>query len=220
MNWQEWLLTEPVQEMWTKLLAFVPNLLGALAFLIVGWIFARIIRFLVGRLLRRARFDSLTERAGINQALQQGQITTAPSAIVGKLFYWIVLLLALVMAVNALDLPVATALLSDLARYIPNVIAAAFVLALGLFFGDLVRGFVQTLAAGVRAVKPETIGKLAQAAVIIFAVAAALVQLRVAPNIVTIAFGGFFGALALGLALAFGLGCKDMVKEWVEGLRK
>lgn len=217
MKWQE-LFTEPVREMSTKILSFIPNLLVALVILIVGWIIARVIRALVERVLRLARFDILTERAGINQALQQGQITTKPSGIVGKLFYWIVVLLALVMAIDALGLTVATQLLNELLFYIPNVIAAVFILTLGFFFGGLVRGFVQTLVGGVRAVNPETIGKVAQAAVIIFAVAASLEQLRIATTIITNAFTLLFGALALGLALAFGLGCKDMVKEWVKGL--
>ena len=217
MNWQE-LFTEPVREMSTKILSFIPNLLVALVILIVGWIIARVIRALVERALRLARFDILTERAGINQSLLQGQITTNPSGIVGKLFYWIVVLLALVMAIDALGLTVATQLLNELLFYIPNVIAAVFILALGFFFGGLVRGFVQTLVGGVRAVNPETIGKVAQAAVIIFAVAASLEQLRIATTIITNAFTLLFGALALGLALAFGLGCKDMVKKWVEGL--
>lgn len=217
MNWQD-LFTEPVREMWTKILSFLPSLLVALVILFIGLLVARLIRTVVERVLRMARFDTLTERAGINQALQHGQISASPSGIVGKLFYWIVALLALVMAIDALGLTVATELLNRLLFYIPNVIAAVFILALGFFFGGLVRGFVATLAGGFEAVNPQTIGKIAQAAVIIFAVAASLEQLQIATTIITNAFTLLFGALALGLALAFGLGCKDMVKGWVEGL--
>lgn len=215
MNWQE-ILFEPVQEMWAKFLSFVPNLLGALVILFVGWVIARIIAALVGRALRLAHFDNVTNRAGITPALVGAQITSPPSRIVGRLFFWLVMLMALVMAVNALGLTVATELLNDLLRYIPNVIAATFVFALGLFFASLARGFVQTVAGGVRAVSPDTLGKVAQAAVIIFAVAASLEQLRIAPTVVTNAFTLLFGALALGLALAFGLGCKDIVRQWIE----
>ncbi len=77
-----------------------------------------------------------------------------------------------------------------------------------------------TLAGGFQAVNPQTIGKFAQVAVIIFAVAAALEQLNIAPTIVNNAFIILFGAVALGLALAFGLGCKDMVKDWVETIAR
>lgn len=219
MNWQD-LFTEPVREMWTKILSFLPSLLVALLILLVGLLLARLAGTVVERLLRLARFDILTERAGINRALEQGQIKATPSGVVGKLFYWIVALLALVMAIDALGLTVATELLNRILLYIPNVIAAVFILALGFFFGGLVRGFVQTLAGGVRAVNPQTIGKVAQAAVVIFAVAASLEQLRIATTIITNAFTLLFGALALGLALAFGLGCKDLVKQWVEEIAR
>ncbi|MFQ5724401.1 MAG: hypothetical protein ACE5G6_07900 [Terriglobia bacterium] len=219
MNWQE-ILIEPTQQMWGKILSFLPNLLGALVILLVGVILARILQALIERGLRMARFDTLTERAGVNQALERGQIKTLPSGMVGRLFYWVVVLLALVGAMNALGLTVATELLNQLVQYLPNVIAAIFVLALGFFFGSVVRGFVQTVASGVRAVNPETLGKIAQAAVIIFAVAAALEQLRIAAAIVSSAFNILFGGLALGLALAFGLGCKDIVKNWVESITR
>lgn len=215
MNWQE-ILLGPVQEMWAKFLSFVPNLLGALVILFVGWVIARIIAALVARALRLAHFDNVTNRVGITPALAEAKITSPPSSIMGRLFFWLIMLMALVMAVNALGLTVATELLNDLLRYIPNVIAATFVFALGLFFASLARAFVQTVAGGVRAVSPDTLGKVAQAAVIIFAVAASLEQLRIAPTIVTNAFTLLFGALALGLALAFGLGCKDIVRQWME----
>ncbi len=219
MNWQEF-FTKPLEEMWIKFLAFVPNLLGALVILLVGAIIARIIRTIVERGLRLARFDTLTERAGINQALEQGQITTKPSGIVGKLFYWIVMLVTLLMAVNALGLTVATELLSKLLDFIPNLIAALFILALGFFFGGLIRSFVATLAGGVRAVNPQTVGKVAQAAVIIFVVDVSLKQLGIATAIIDHAIVVVLAALGLGLALAFGLGCKDIVKEWVESITR
>ncbi|MEE8199604.1 MAG: hypothetical protein V3R29_00410 [Candidatus Acidoferrales bacterium] len=218
-TWRD-LLIQPMQDMLAKILSFLPNLAFAILILVAGWIFARILRALVERMLRMAKFDSLTERAGINQALQQGQITATPSGIVGRLVYWIVFLVFLVGAINILQLTVATDLLQDLILYIPNVIAAVFILALGFFFGGLARGFVATLTGGFRAVNPQTIGKIAQAAVTIFAVAAALEQLRIATTMITSAFNILFGAVALGLALAFGLGCKDIVKEWVESITR
>ena len=217
MSWQD-LFSEPIQDMWSKLLSFVPNLIGALAVLILGWIVAQLIQVAVERLLKMARFDSLTDRAGINQALQQGKIRQAPSGIMARLFFWIVMLLALAIAVNVLQLEVASQMLYRLVYYVPNVIVAAFILALGFFFGGLVRGFVATMAGSLRAVDPQTLGKIAQAAVILFAVAASLEQLRIATQIIVNAFTAVFGALALGFALAFGLGCKDIVKSWVEGV--
>lgn len=219
MNWQE-IIVEPLKAMGTRVAEFLPNVLGALIILVVGWAVARGILYVVHRGLRTVQLDTLTENVGVNKVLQQGNIKAMPSLLIAKLFYWIVFILALVMAVNALGLTVAAQLLNSLLLYLPNVIAAAFILVLGIFFGSLVRGLVQTTLAGSEAVEAQTVGKIAQAAVVVFAVAGALVQLRIAEAIITNAFTIVFGAIAFGVALAFGLGCKDLIKDWVENLVK
>jgi len=218
MNWE--IIQEPLRVMWTNAVGFVPNLLAALVILLVGWIVARVVRYLVQRALKVVQLDKVSEKVGINDALKQANLFTLPSQMVAKLFYWIVIVLALVMAVNAVRLTVATELLSRLLLYLPNVIAAVFVLVLGFFFGNLVRGLVQTALGGTETVNPEVAGKAAQVAIILFAAAASLEQLRIATTLITNAFTVTFAALAFALALAFGLGCKDLVKGWVEGLLK
>ncbi len=218
MNWET--IQEPLRVMWTNTIGFVPNLLAALVILLVGWIVARVVRYLVQRALKVVQLDKVSEKVGINDALKQANLFTLPSQMVAKLFYWIVIVLALVMAVNAVRLTVATELLSRLLLYLPNVIAAVFVLVLGFFFGNLVRGLVQTALGGTETVDPEVAGKAAQLAIILFAAAASLEQLRIATTLITNAFTVTFAAIAFALALAFGLGCKDLVKGWVEGLLK
>ena len=218
MNWET--IQEPLRVMWTNAVGFVPNLLAALVILLVGWIVARVVRYLVQRALKVVQLDKVSEKVGINDALKQANLFTLPSQMVAKLFYWIVIVLALVMAVNAVKLTVATELLSRLLLYLPNVIAAVFVLVLGFFFGNLVRGLVQTALGGTKTVDPEVAGKAAQVAIILFAAAASLEQLRIATTLITNAFTVTFAAIAFALALAFGLGCKDLVKGWVEGLLK
>ena len=218
MDWE--IIQEPWRVMWTNAVGFVPNRLAALVIRLVGWIVARVVRYLVQRALKVVQLDKVSEKVGINDALKQANLFMLPSQMVAKLFYWIVIVLALVMAVNAVKLTVATELLSRLLLYLPNVIAAVFVLVLGFFFGNLVRGLVQTALGGTKTVDPEVAGKAAQVAIILFAAAASLEQLRIATTLITNAFTVTFGAIAVALALALGLGCKDRVKGWVEGLLK
>ena len=217
MNWE--IIQEPLRVMWTNAVGFVPNLLAALVILLVGWIVARVVRYLVQRALKVVQLDKVSEKVGINDALKQANLFTLPSQVVAKLFYWIVMVLALMMAVNAVRLTVATELLSRLLLYLPNVILAVFVLVLGFFFGNLVRGLVQTALGVTKTMDPEVAGKAAQLAIILFAVGVSLEQLGIG-TLITTAFNVAFAAIAFALALAFGLGCKDLVKGWVEGLLK
>ena len=219
MDWEQ-MLVDPIKGMWSQFLEYVPNILGALIILIVGWLVARTIQTVVDKALSKARFNTLTERAGINHALSQAQIHRPPSTIMARLFFWVLMILALSMSVNALNLEVASQLLNQLVAYIPNVIAAAFILALGFFFGSLLRSFVATAAGGVKMLNPQMLGQLAQVAVIIFSVAAALEQLQVAKETVQTAIQIIFGSLGLGFAIAFGFGCQDIVKKWVNDALK
>ena len=100
--------------MWTKAVAFIPNLFGALLFLLAGWIVARFVRFLIQRALHAMKLDLVAEKAGIHAALKEANLSTQPSVVVSKLVYWGVMVLALVMAVNVLKLTVATELLNRL----------------------------------------------------------------------------------------------------------
>ena len=219
MDWEK-MFVVPLQDMWSKFAEYIPNVVGALLILLVWWIVARLVQTGVDKALSKARFNTLTERAGINHALSQAQIHRPPSTIMARLFFWVFMIVGLTMSVEALKLEVASKLLNDLVNYIPRVIAAAFILALGFFFGSLLRSFVATVAGGIKMVNPQTLGQMAQVAVVIFSVAAALEQLGVATQIVLSAFTMMFGALALGFALAFGLGCQDIVKKWVNDAMK
>lgn len=218
-DWREMLL-QPIQDMWSLLLTYIPKVVGAIIVLIIGWIIARAVQTIVDRILSKARFNTMTERAGINEALSQAQIVRPPSTIMARLFFWVVMLITLSTGVRVLNLDVASALLQRLTEYIPNVIAAAFILALGFFFGSLLQSFVSTLAGGIKIVNPQLLGQMARGAVVIFSVAASLEQLGVATTIVTTAFSVLLGSLGLGFAIAFGLGCQDIVRNWVNNTLK
>lgn len=219
MDWQTFVV-EPTKEMLTRMASFIPILVGALIILIVGWIVAKIIRRLVNRILAVIRFDVIADKAGISNVLSKGGIKFTARQIISGLAYWLVMVMVLVMMVNALGLTVAAQLLERLFAYIPNVIAAIFVLVLGLFLGNIVSGIVSTIAGNANLPKPKMLGTISQWAIVIFAATISLTQLNIAPLLVASAFNILFGGICLALALAFGLGGKDIAAKYIEDLRK
>ena len=139
---------------------------------------------------------------------------------IGILAYWLVMIMVLVMVVNALGLTVASQLLEDLFAYIPNVIAALFVLVLGVFLGNFVSGLVSTAAGNADLPNPEMLGGISRWTIVIFAVTISLRELGIAPLLVSSTFNIFFGGVCLALALAFGLGGRDIAAKYLEELRK
>ncbi|UCF85612.1 MAG: hypothetical protein JSV50_08275 [Desulfobacteraceae bacterium] len=203
-----------------KITAFLPALIGAIIIFVAGWIIARLVKIGVERLLKLIRFDKATEKTGVQQFLKKGDILKAPSEIIGSLVYWFLMILVIIASLDALGLPIVSDLLNSIFLYIPNVVAAIIVLVLGFLLGTLLSAVVRTAASNAGLKNAEGLGKLALYAIVFFSGAIALIQLGIGEDIVVSAFGLVFGAAALALALAFGLGGRDVaadyLKRWLE----
>jgi len=200
----------------TKITAFLPELIGAIVIFVVGWIIARLVKVGVEKLLKLVRFDTATEKTGVNKFLKKGEIVKAPSEIVGTLVYWFIMILVLIASLDALGLPIVSDMLNSIFLYIPNVVAAIIVLVLGILMGNLLAAVVRTAASNAGLKNAEGLGEIALYAIVVFAASIALIQLGIGEEIVVSAFGIVFGAAALALALAFGLGGRDVASNYLK----
>jgi hypothetical protein len=199
--------------MLTTIAGFVPTLLGALAILFIGWIIAKLISKLVGRLLDVIRFNTIADKAGINEVLAKGGMGLSASEMISRLVYWLVMVLVLVMTVNAIGLTVASQLLEKLTTYIPRVISAVFVLIIGMFLANVISGIVGTTATNAKIPKPELLASVSKWAILVFSITISLGELGIATLLVSTTFNIFFGALCLALALAFGIGGREIAAK-------
>ena len=218
----EWntLIVEPVTQMLTRIMAYLPVLLGALVILIVGWIVAKTIRRLVDWLLKTVRFDALADKAGISEILRKGNLEVSAREVVSSIVYWLIIIMVLVMTVDALGMPKSSDILAGLFAYVPKVIAALLVLIVAMFLANFVSGIVRTAAGNANLPKPQILAGVSRWAIIIFAVTISLEQLGIAPLLVTATFNIILGGVVLALALAFGLGGKDAAAKYLEELRQ
>jgi hypothetical protein len=219
LEWES-LIAEPVRQMLTRILAYLPILFGAFVILIAGWIIARAIRRLIDWLLKTVRFDVLADKAGISKVLRKGELKISAAQVVSGLVYWLLIIMVLVMAVDALGLPKASDVLAQLFDYIPRVIAALLVLVVAMFLASFVSGIVSTAAGNAKMPKPEIFAVISRWAIIIFAATIAMVELGIAPLLVTTTFNIILGGVVLALALAFGLGGKDAAARYLDELRQ
>lgn len=207
-----------------KITSFLPELIGAIIIFVIGWIIAKLVKLGAVKLLKLVRFDKGMDRAGIKGFLEKGSITKLPSEIIGSLVYWFIMILVLIASLDALGLPIVSDILDDIFLYIPNVVAAILVLSLGILLGNLLSAVVRTAASNAGLAIAEGLGKTALYAIMFFSGTIALVQLGIGEEVVTAAFVIAFGAAALALALAFGLGGKDAaaehLKQWLEGKKQ
>ena len=218
----EWnnLIVAPVSEMLTKLIGYLPTLIGALIILTVGWVLAKTLRKIVTKALEAVHFSKLADKAGISEILNKGGLKISANDVLSGLVYWLAIIMVLVMVVNALGLPQASNVLESLFAFIPSVISALFVLVVGMFLANFVSGIVRTAAGNASLPRPEMFSATSRWAIIIFAGTISLRELGIATLLVTTTFNIILGGVCLALALAFGLGGKDAAARYLEEWRQ
>jgi hypothetical protein len=207
-------ISGPATQMLTTLLNAVPGIFGAVVVLGVTYLVGRLVAGLVVNVLTGLGFNRVLTWMGLGGELQEGQRT--PAEIVGILILVGLLLFATIEAANLLGFGLVAALIANFLTFAGQVILGVVVFGLGLYLANLVRQVVLSTAGA----QGPFLAQAARLAVIVLAAAMALRQMGIANDIVNLAFGLLLGAIAVAVALAFGLGSREIAARELEGWLK
>ncbi|MFA4984217.1 MAG: hypothetical protein WC559_02755 [Candidatus Omnitrophota bacterium] len=196
---------------------FFLKLIAAIVIFVIGWLVAKLIKAAVVKVLKVLKLDSIAEQLKISDFLSKGGIKYTLSEIIGVVIYWIFLLGVLISSLNVLELTGVSGLLDRLLFYVPNVIGAMIILIVGIFVATFVASVARTAAVNAGLSQAEMLGKLIQAVVVIFTVIIVLDELRVGAVLIS-AMNIILASIGLAVALAFGLGCKEIAAKYVSEL--
>jgi hypothetical protein len=213
-SWQVVLL-EPARTVLAQISQFMVNALLVIIIMLIGWLLSKVIRSIVSKALKTVKVNELSSRIELDKLLGKGGITYTLSDLIGAICYWLGLLITFMVAVNSIGLTVAADLLNKVVLYVPNVIAALFILILGMFVSTLLKNIVQTAANNAGLNQGKLLAQVVETVVITFAIFVGLEQLQIGIRITELTISIVLGSLGLGLALAFGLGCKDIAGKFV-----
>jgi len=210
------ILVQPLREVFQKLAAFAPSLLTGIVVFAAGLVVAWLVKLLVVRMFKILKIDVACARSGVTEALQKMAVRDSPAKLVGRMFYWLVAFLFFVLALSVMRVPVIDQLLEKFLLYLPNIFVALVVLVLGWFLGNFLgrAALIASVNAGLKAAGP--LSKGIKGAVLLFAFVMAFEQLGIGRSTVIAAFTIVFGGAVLALALAFGLGGKDLARSFLE----
>jgi len=215
---EEWsdILVTAFREVMQRLSAVAPRLLALVTLLVVGWLVAALARRLAVRILRVVDFDSRCIRWGLTASLARGGLRQAPSQLLGRLVFWTLFLVAILMGIEALEMPATSGLVAGVVRFLPNIVIAVLVLVAGWLLANFAAQAVLIAAVNAQVPLAPLLAGAFRWLVLIFAVAAALTQLGIAREMVLLTFGIAFAGAVLALAIAVGLGGKDLAREMLE----
>jgi len=205
-------ISQPITAMLTTVVAYLPRMVSAAFVVAVGLVLARVVRELVTNLLAGVAFDGFLTRIGFVRPETTGP---SPSRIIGTIAMAIVILLVAGEGLEILQLVVLSRLLERLLLFLPHLAIATLILGAGVAIATYVQGLVRTAIERTHGGGAEVIAGTTKYAILILAAVMALEQIGVARQIVVMGFGLSFGAICLGLALAFGLGARDTAGDYV-----
>jgi len=203
-------MVESLRNALNVFLAYIPQLIGAIVILVIGYIVARVLKAVVARVLQAIGFDGWMERGGIKQFFDRAQTRETPATVLGTLVFWLVFIIAITMAADALGIRQVSEVLGQLIAYIPSIIAAILILVLAA----LLANFLASIVRG--ATGSDLLANVARYAIIVYAAFAAITELGIAVQLTAPTFLIILGAVALAAAIAFGFGAQGVARDIVE----
>jgi mechanosensitive ion channel-like protein len=204
-------IANSIQKALDSLLGFIPNLLGFLIILLVGYVIARVVKTVVAKLLEKVGVDRALHESSAGHYVERVSPDAHPSRLIAAVVFWFIFIYAIAAAIGALKIPALTNFMGNVQNYLPNIIAAVLIFVVGAALAGAVGGLAEKLMGDTptgrvaRAVGPGLI-----LAIVVFMV---LTQLKIAPAIVTATYVALIGMLALAGALAFGLGGREIAHD-------
>jgi hypothetical protein len=198
------------------LLAVIPGLLVLMTLLAVGFLLGRLARVVVTRVSRAIGVDRLLERWGVAPSLRRSGILRLPSEVLGLVCFWAIFILFASVGVDGLALPGAPGATALLVAFLPPLFAAALILLVGWLVANFLSQGVLIAAVNARVPEARLLARGVQWSVLLFAAATALTHLGIGKEMVLVAFGITFGGVVFALALAFGLGGRNLARNILE----
>ena len=208
-------LTQALHEFARGFAHYLPRLIVMLILAFVGWVIAYAVKVVLRSILQLIKFDKLSENAGASQLLTKAALPTA-TEMLSRFVFWVTWLGFILLGVSVLGI---LGLQEQIARFflfLPRLLVAMFI----LLFGSLAASFFSraALLAAVNAnvPSPRIVSLAVRSVIIVFVFSIVFEELGLAEQTMLVAFGIAFGALMLGLAIAFGIGGRDLAQRFLE----
>jgi signal transduction histidine kinase len=193
----------------------VPRLLAMLIIALLGWVVAYVLKVSVRGILRVVKFDKLSDNAGATQLLNKLALPSS-SELLSRVVFWMVWMGFILLGVQVLGIVGLQEYISRFFLYLPRLFVALFIVFFGLVAASFFSRAALLAAVNADSPSPGLLATLIRTIIVIFAVTMAFEQLGLAERTILVAFAIAFGALMLGLAIAFGMGGRDLAKQFLE----
>lgn len=210
------MIFEPLQEMFLQFKAFLPGLLAMLVILALGILLAKVIEMILIKFLAAIKFDGWSDRMGFTTLMRKGDLWAKPSAIIGTIMFWLLVIVTLMIGLSALKVGAIDRMVGEFFAYMPRVFSAAVILVIGYVLSGFISRAVLIASANSGFHYAKLLAEAVRTLLTVLILAMVMEQLQIAPTIVLAAFSIVFGGIVAALAIAFGVGGIEAAKRVIE----
>ena len=208
-------LDHAMQELARGFAHLLPRVLAMLIIALLGWMVAYVFKVALRGILRVVKFDRLSDNAGTTQLLNKLALPSS-SELLSRVVFWVVWLGFILLGVQVLGIVFLQEYISRFFLFLPRLFAALFIVFFGLVAASFFSRAALLAAVNADSPSPRLLATLIRTIIVLFTVTLAFEQLGIGERTILVAFAIAFGGLMLGLALAFGMGGRELAKQFLE----
>jgi len=214
MDWLEFKL------MMTTVVNFIPRILFLVLFFVLCWLIAYLLKNFVDWVLRSIGFDRFCNRTGISEFLRKGQVSYTPAKLIAVFIYWLVLIIILISVAALVGAKPFDLIMEKMVQSIPNFTGGLLLFIIGILIVNFIGNFVQTLANNANFPQAGVLSRGIKGVGVLFILMVTFEFTGIGEKTLVFSFQVIFAGIIFALALAFGLGCKDIIQKYVERILK
>jgi len=208
-------LTQAAQEIFREFAHLLPRLIVMLIIVFVGWVIAYLLKSILRSILRLVKFDRLSERAGASQLLNQAALPSS-TELVSRFVFWVAWLGFIMLGLSILGIGGLQVHIARFFFFLPRLFVALFIIFFGLLMASFFSRAALLAAVNANLPSPRLLSISVRAIIVVFVLSMVFEELGLAEQTMLLAFGIVFGALMLGLAIAFGMGGRALAHQFLE----
>ena len=206
-----------LQSFGSKFMGALPSVIGVIVIFLLGYLVARIVSYAVTKLLKVAKFDTISEKINASKYLKKANISLSPSALVGKFIYWILMLLVFITASETLGWDAVSHEISKLVAFIPRIFIAIVIFIIGTYIASFVRDVIAGATSSLGISTGKIISSFVFYMLFITVCLTALSQAGVDTSIITSNLLLILGAILLSASISYGFASRDVLSNVLAG---
>lgn len=206
-----------LQNLWYDFVGFLPQLLKGLAFLIIGWLFIKLVLYIIKKALGLTSIDTLPEKLNVDEIFGNSSLKIQPTKIIITSIKWVLIFIFIIVTSELLGLKMVSEQLSNLIAYLPKLISALLIFAVGIYLANMIKKTVSGMFSSLELTGGGLVGNIVFYIIAVIVSVTTLNQAGINTDLITNNLSIIFTSILAAFTISFGLGSRDIIKRLLFG---